>query len=126
MSTDKSSVISKHEPVNGSLRTYAIGFAASIILTLAAFGLVEMHHNLSTPAIMSIIVALALVQFMVQLFFFLHLGRETRPRWKLAVFAFMIVVIGILMFGSLWIMANLNYRMTPDQMNNYLKSQDGL
>jgi cytochrome o ubiquinol oxidase operon protein cyoD len=124
--SDKSNIVSKHEPAHGSLLSYSVGFGLSIVLTLVAFGLVEAHHRLSTTTIMTIIVGLALVQFMVQLFFFLHLGRETRPRWKLAVFYFMIGVVLILVLGSLWIMANLNYRMTPDQMNNYLKSQDGL
>jgi cytochrome o ubiquinol oxidase subunit IV len=58
--------------------------------------------------------------------FFLHLGRETRPRWKLAVFLFMLGVILILVFGSLWIMTNLNYRMMPKQMVQYMNSQAGL
>lgn len=126
MSDSKSSVIAKHEPANASLRAYITGFVGSLILTLTAFLLVENKHDLSRDTLIAIIIGLALTQFMVQLFCFLHLGRETRPRWKLVTFYFMIGVVLILVIGSLWIMANLNYRMTPDQMNNYLKSQDGL
>jgi cytochrome o ubiquinol oxidase operon protein cyoD len=130
MSEHKTPVVSRHEPVSGSLRTYTIGFLLSIILTLIAFGAVELHihgHLLSSrDVIIGGIIGLALIQFLVQLFFFLHLGRETRPRWKLVVFGFMIMVICILVMGSLWIMSSLNYRMTPQQVTQYLKSQDGL
>ncbi len=119
-------VISKHEPVQGSYRTYLAGFVISITLTLAAFIIVANRHSLSNDSLIAIIIGLALVQFMAQLSLFMHLGRETRPRWKLLVFYFMIGVVLILVLGSLWIMANLNYRMTPQQMNNYLRSQDGL
>lgn len=130
MSEHNPAVVSRHEPVSGSLRTYTIGFFLSIFLTLIAFGAVELHlHDhlsLSRDMIIAGIIGLALIQFMVQLFFFLHLGRETKPRWKLVVFGFMIMIICILVIGSLWIMSNLNYRMTPQQMNKYMQSQDGL
>lgn len=131
MSQQTTPVISKHEPKHGSLLTYVVGFVTSVILTLIAFLLVEMHlhannHVASNNPLIAAIIGLALVQFLVQAFCFLHLGRETKPRWKLFVFYFMIVVVAILVFGSLWIMSNLNYRMTPEQMNHYLRSQDGL
>ena len=71
---------------------------------------------------------LALLQFTVQMIYFLHLGHESRPRWKLGVFGMMLVVVLIIVFGSLWIMNSLNYRMhtNPNQINKYLRSQDGL
>lgn len=130
MSEHKTPVVSRHEPASGSLRTYTIGFLLSIALTLVAFGAVELHIHghlsLARDTVIAGIIGLALVQFLVQLFFFLHLGRETKPRWKLVVFGFMIGVVGILVIGSLWIMSNLNYRMTPQEVTKYLRSQDGL
>jgi len=45
------------------------------------------------------------------LIFFLHLGIESKPRWNLLVFYFMVVVLAILLYGSFWIMSNLDYRM---------------
>jgi len=118
-------VVSEHETNEATLRAYVSGFVASLVLTLTAYLLV-VNHKLTHRLLIAAIVALALTQFLVQLVFFLHLGRETRPRWKLAVFLFMIMVILILVFGSLWIMNNLNYRMTPEQINNYMNSQAGL
>ena len=37
-----------------------------------------------------------------------------------------VVVVLILVFGTLWIMNNLNYRMTPQKINTYMQNQDNL
>jgi len=107
--------------------SYIVGYLLSVYLTVTAYLIITNRVN-SKSVLVSLVVGLALVQFIVQLLFFLHLGRETRPRWKFVVFLFMLLVVGILVFGSLWIMSNLNYRMTlsPMQVNNYLNSQQGL
>ncbi len=117
-------IISRHDSEHGTLRSYVIGFTLSIVLTLIAYLLV-VDRNFSTNIIIAGIVGLALIQFFIQLYFFLHLGKETKPRWKLFVFLFMIMVILIIVFGSIWIMNNLNYRMTPKQVNTYLNNQGG-
>jgi cytochrome o ubiquinol oxidase operon protein cyoD len=130
MSHHDETVVSKHEPEHGSLLSYTVGFALSIALTLVAFGGVELrlHHHLrvTRDEIVAGLIGLALTQFLVQLFFFLHLGRETKPRWKLVVFGLMIMVVGIVVIGSLWIMSNLDYNMNPAHITKYLQSQDGL
>lgn len=109
----------------GTLRTYQIGFASSVILTLAAFYLVS-RHVLAGWGLVLAILALAVIQLCIQLIFFLHLGDESRPRWRLNVFLFMLMVLLIVVVGSLWIMYNLNYRMMPDteHINQYLHSQE--
>ena len=125
MSTNHATMITaSHDTDRGTLRTYVTGFISSIVLTLTAYLLVT-HHALSRRFLIAAIVALALVQFLVQVVFFLHLGRETKPRWKLGVFLFMTMVVLILVFGSLWIMTNLNYRMTPAEINTYMNNQSG-
>ena len=116
---------------HATLRSYITGFLFSIMLTLVAYLFVVNHANMYMPAftqdlIIGIILALALAQFTVQLVFFLHLGKETKPRWKLVVFLFMIGIVVIIVGGSLWIMSNLNYRMTPQQIDTYMNNQDGL
>jgi cytochrome o ubiquinol oxidase operon protein cyoD len=125
MSNHPDVVVEQHETDRGTLRTYVTGFVASIVLTIAAYLLVT-HRALSRRTLIAAVIGLALAQFLVQLLFFLHLGRETKPRWKLMVALFMVMVVLILVFGSLWIMTNLNYRMTPDQINKYMNSQAGL
>ncbi len=126
-------IYAKHEAGQGSLRTYVSGFILSIILTLTAFAFVYLHvhsehgtfsHHLLIP----LIVVLAVAQLFVQLRFFLHVGRESKPRWNLMALIFAVIVVLIVVIGSLWIMSNLNYRMmsSPQLINKYLKSQGDL
>lgn len=106
--------------------SYVIGFVSSIILTLAAYTTV-VNHVFSRRILLFVLPLTALLQFVVQLVTFLHIGRELKPRWKLYVFLFMLIIVIILVAGSIWIMANLNYHMqSPSEINKYLRSQDGL
>lgn len=107
-----------------SIKSYIIGFVLSVVLTLGAYFAVT-EEWLSGTALIALIMGLASLQFIVQLFFFLHLGSESKPRWKLAAFLFMFLVLVIIVGGSLWIMANLNYNMmmTPEQMDEYMLKQ---
>jgi cytochrome o ubiquinol oxidase operon protein cyoD len=133
MSDHRKIIAGSHDAGAGSKTTYVIGFVLSLILTGLAFLLVQIHlnhhhHYPSDNFLLVALVALAVVQLFVQLVFFLHLSRESKPRWNALALAFAITVVVILVIGSLWIMSNLNYRMmsSPTQTNQYLKSQDGL
>ena len=97
-----------NESSRGNLRTYVIGFALSIVLTLIAYALV-VNEVWSSNVLIAVIIGLAIVQLFVQLVFFLHLGRESKPRWNLIVLTFAVIVVVIVVLGSLWIMQNLNY-----------------
>lgn len=114
-----------------SIITYSIGFLSSIILTLVAYAIVvhDIFKDFWSPFIIAIILSLlASIQLVVQLLFFLHLGEEERPRWKLLSFIFAFIILGIVVFGSLWIMFDLNSRMmmSPDDMIKYMNRQTGL
>lgn len=117
--------VASHETSHGSLVSYFIGFCSSLLLTFASFGLVY-YHPLALNWTIAVISLLAITQFVVQLTLFMHIGTETKPRWKLFTFWFMLMVVIIIILGSIWIMNNLNYRMTPMEMNKYMQSQDGL
>jgi cytochrome o ubiquinol oxidase operon protein cyoD len=120
----KPTVLEHHEETL-SLNKYITGFLLSVTLTLFAYLLVTRVSG-SNDLIIGLISGLAVVQFVIQLLFFLHLGDERRPRWKLAVLTLMLGVVLIVVVGSLWIMNNLNYRMTPQQINQYMIDQDSL
>jgi len=103
---------------HGTLRAYVIGFTASLILTAVSFLLVITElfpeHLLSY-----IVIGLALAQAVIQLLFFLHVGQEAKPRWETVVFGFMVMVLVIVAFGSLWIIFDLNERvMTKMELQN--------
>lgn len=124
MSQLNTTVVSRESSEGASLVTYVSGFILSMVLTLATY-LTVVRHLMNGRQLVAFIISLALIQFLVQLFFFMHLGKETKPRWKLLVLVFMILVVSVLVLGSIWIMYNLNYNMTPQQMNKYLLQQDG-
>lgn len=106
--------------------SYLIGFGLSVALTLLAYVLV-VEDVLPKTALIVTIVGLAIVQLFVQLYFFLHLGHETKPRWKLVVFGFMAMVLLILVIGSLWIMYSLDYHMTmpPEELDAQIIEDEG-
>lgn len=110
-----------------TLTTYVYGYCLSLYLTITAY-LAVTHHLLHNQPLMYLLAGLALVQFIVQLVFFLHMGDELKPRYRLFVFIFMIIIVVILVAGTLWIMANMNYHhpSTPNEINRYLLRQDNL
>lgn len=95
---------------HGSLFSYLKGFLLSLLLTVISFVLV-ITKAIEGRNLIITIVSLALLQAIVQLYYFMHLGDEDNPKWKTYIFYFMIVILLIISFGSLWIMYNLNDRM---------------
>lgn len=120
MSTQETS-----ENRRSKLGTYITGYFLSIYLTMTAYLLV-VNHAFDNAIMVSILATLAMLQFFVQLVYFLHLNAQRHARWRLFVFGLMVTVVVILVAGSIWIMNNLNYRMTPRQVNQYMTSQDSL
>jgi cytochrome o ubiquinol oxidase operon protein cyoD len=117
--------VSEHESTHLSLGKYIVGFVSSLVLTITAY-LLATHGRADTNVLVGLLSGLAIVQFLVQMVFFLHVGEERKPRWKLMVMWLMLAVVLILVGGSIWIMNNLNYRMTPQQQEQYMRSQDSL
>lgn len=111
---------------HGSITSYAIGFAVSLTLTLIPYYLVSSGAVRGT-ALAATLIIFALLQLMVQLYFFLHLGAETRPRWKLIAFLFAGMVVGIVVLGSLWIMYNLDYNMMHGHdVEQHIMDEEGI
>lgn len=110
---------------NTPIKLYITGFVLSLLLTLLAY-LIKVMHMLDASLMQVFIIILAMVQLIVQLFFFLHLGEEKKPRWNLQFLISTVGIILLVVIASLWIMSHLNYNMTPKEMNKYTQSQDGI
>jgi cytochrome o ubiquinol oxidase operon protein cyoD len=95
---------------HGSIGSYATGFILSVILTVAAFGLV-MNGTLTGENALLAIAGLALVQIVVHLVFFLHMNSSSAQRWNVMAFGFTVLTAVILIVGSLWIMHNVSMHM---------------
>lgn len=110
----------------GSLSSYIVGFVLSILFTLVPYFMVT-EQLVSGIALLLWLAVFAVAQVLVQLVFFLHLGKEERPRWHSLAFGFMIVVVVIVVFGSLWIMNNLDYHMMPGhKIDTYIQEEEGI
>lgn len=105
----------------GTFKSYLTGFVLSIALTLVAYFAVVNHYHIAALAIL----VLAIIQLLVQMIFFLHLGKGEDATWNLVVFFSATAIILILVIGSIWIMNHLNYNMTPQDINNYMNDQGG-
>ena len=100
---------------HGTYKAYAIGFVSALLLTSASFLLV-LTEALTGRALIYTLVALAMVQAVFQLLFFLHVGQEAKPRWETVVFFFMLTLLSIIALGSLWVMDDLNDRVMSGMM----------
>lgn len=96
-----------------SMTKLLFGFFLSLLLTLGAYFIVA-ESALKDWKLDIAVLSLALAQTWVQLRFFLHFGDETKPKWNLLSFLFMVGVVFIIVLGTLWIMYNLNERMMPE------------
>jgi cytochrome o ubiquinol oxidase subunit IV len=121
----KDIVVSRHEAANGSVTSYSTGFMLSIILTLIPFYVVA-NRIVNGWALVFVLMAFASMQLLVQVVFFLHLGRESKPRWNVKAFLFMLLIIVLLVVGSLWIMHNLHYNMTPHEVEEFIFEEEAI
>ena len=106
-----SAELTRNEHGSSILGFSIIGFLLCVILTVAAFTIVE-RHLLSTHAAIAAVVVLGLVQLLVQVICFMRLNTKTASgKWDVMTLIFSILIIAIVVCGSLWIMYNLNYYM---------------
>ncbi len=94
----------------GSLKSYLTGFILSLILTAIPFALV-MNGAKFSPAILAVVFGAGIVQIIVHLHFFLHLGTSSTAGWNMAALMFTLVIMALFVGGSIWILYNLYYRM---------------
>ena len=100
------------EEAHGSRKGYWIGFVLAAILTAIPFWLV-MTHPLSNQATAFVIMAFAVAQVIVHMIFFLHMNRRAEGGWSMMALLFTLVVVGISLSGSLWVMYHMNANMMP-------------
>lgn len=91
-------------------RAYIVGYVLSLLLTLAAFYEASVVHH-SAHSVVATLIILAIVQLFVQVTCFLRLNASKDGRWHLMPFLFTIFIVLVIVFGSLWIMWNLNMNM---------------
>ncbi len=98
---------------HGSRRGYWIGFILSVLLTAPAFGLV-MSGVITDPRVTAgIVMALAMVQIVVHMIYFLHMNTKSENGWTMLALIFTAIIVLIVIAGSLWVMYHMNLNMMP-------------
>lgn len=100
---------------HGSAGSYLFGFVLSVVLTAVPF-ILTMTHSLPVAWLVPSIIGLGLVQIVVHLVYFLHMNTSSSQLWNNAAFVFTLVIVGILVVGSLWVMYHMNTNMMPGMM----------
>ena len=103
-------MISAHHPWNKKLTPLVTGFILSLFLTFAGYFFATQRPF--SPLILTVLIlGLAFLQALSQILYFFQVSAEASPRWGLITLLFTVLVLLIVVLGSLWIMANLNYNM---------------
>lgn len=110
---------------HGSISSYVIGFVLSLVLTIVPYYLVT-RDVISGTTLLLAVLGLAILQMLVQVFFFLHLGRGPKPLYNVVFFvataSFIVLVIG----ASLLIMDNLYRNMSPQEVTMRLAQDENI
>jgi cytochrome o ubiquinol oxidase operon protein cyoD len=114
---------SKHD--HGSLESYITGFVLSLLFTFIPYNLV-VNHRLTTTTLLVTILAFGVVQMLVQVIFFLHLGRGPKPNYNLYFYIATVGLILVVVGGSVMIMNNLHYNMSPAEASKKLVNDENI
>src|SRR5690348_8415366 len=95
--------MSNHEHT-GSIKAYIIGFIFSIVLTIIPLVLV-LEHLLAKSTLMVSILFAAVLQFVIQLFFFMHIRDGEGPRYNVMALVLGLVFVATIVVGAMWIMS---------------------
>lgn len=102
-----------HEAGHGSFKGYMTGFILSVILTAIPFWLV-MGGVLDSKLLTAVLVmGIGVVQIVVHMVYFLHMNPRSEGGWTLMALIFTLIIVGIAIAGSLWVMHHLNANMMP-------------
>jgi cytochrome o ubiquinol oxidase operon protein cyoD len=96
----------------GAALLYTIGFLLAVILTATSFWVAN-TSLLWAPGVALGLGVLAIAQMGVHLVFFLHITTGPDNTNNVLALAFGVLIVGLVIAGSLWIMANLNANMMP-------------
>ena len=92
------------------IRSYCLGLALAIILTVASFWAAR-THLIYGPAVTMAIAVFAFAQMGIHLVFFLHITTGPDNTNNILALAFGVLITLLIIFGSIWIMANLDHNM---------------
>ena len=102
------------ESVRDGVRSYLLGLALAIGLTIASFWIAR-THIIYGPSVPVALVALAVAQMGIHLVFFLHITTAPDNTNNVLALALGVLIVFVLVFGTVWVMAHMNHNMMSMQ-----------
>lgn len=109
----------------GTTRSYITGFILSLLLTFVPYYMVVNKAAVGN-SLVAVILGSAVLQMLVQILFFLHLGRGPKPFYNVVFFFATVGIVIIAVGGSLLIMNNLYRNMSPEDVTKKLAQDEGI
>jgi cytochrome o ubiquinol oxidase operon protein cyoD len=104
----------EREGIREGVRSYLLGLALAIGLTIASFW-VARTHIIYGPSVPVALVALAVAQMGIHLVFFLHITTAPDNTNNVLALALGVLIVFVLVFGTAWVMAHMNHNMMSMQ-----------
>ncbi|KAF1046894.1 MAG: Cytochrome bo(3) ubiquinol oxidase subunit 4 [Herbaspirillum frisingense] len=108
---------------HGSMKDYVTGFVLAVILTAIPFWLVMSKTVEDSARLGIILLAFAAVQIVVHIKYFLHMNGKSEGGWNMLSMIFTIVIVGITLSGSLWVMYHMNHNMMPTMSPEHMPTE---
>lgn len=102
---------------HSTFKGYMTGFVLAVILTVIPFWLVMGKVLPSSNITGLVILAIAAVQIVVHMVYFLHMNTRSEGGWSLLALVFTAVLLLIMLSGSIWVMYHLNNNMMPHTLH---------
>jgi cytochrome o ubiquinol oxidase subunit IV len=99
--------------IAAGVRNYLIGLGLAAVLTVASFWVASGTSLIYPLGVPMALAALAIGQMGVHLAFFLHLTTGPDNTNNALALAFGVMIVGIVIAGSLWIMYHMHMNMMP-------------
>lgn len=101
--------------VRAEVKTFLVGYLLAAILTAASFLAVNSGF-IYGPGIPVALIALAVAQMGIHNVFFLHITTGPDNTNNVLALAFGVLIIGLVLIGSIWIMSHLDHNLMSAAM----------
>lgn len=107
------------------IKSYIIGFILSLVFTAIPYYLV-VNQTVKGNLLLATILGFAVLQMLVQIIFFLHLGRNPKMRWQIGFFAATVFAILVVVLGSVTIISHLHANLTPQNVTDKAANSEAI
>jgi len=107
------------------IKAYITGFILSLVFTVIPYYLVA-TQTVKGNGLLATILGFAVLQMLVQIIFFLHLGRNPKLRWQIGFFVATVFAILVVVIGSMVIISHLHANMAPKDVTDEVANDEGV